>query len=163
MSGSHFTYRRLGHKYLMASVVYAGQHYINSFPGQNGRHFANDIFRGIFLNEKCGIRCRYVKLTTFYNPRSSTPYKTWPGRVQTQGIFINNIVNNQTENVVTTFMEYDSKKHLVWQAIAESNHLRLKLQRWSPWQQTSGQVVENKILTWACFHGMYLTETGTWH
>ena len=34
---------------------------INSFPlGQNGRHFANDIFRCIFVNEKF---CILIKLS----------------------------------------------------------------------------------------------------
>ena len=27
----------------------------SSSPGQNGRHFTNDIFRYIFVNEKCHI------------------------------------------------------------------------------------------------------------
>ena len=26
-----------------------------SLPGQNGRHFADDSFKGIFINEKCFI------------------------------------------------------------------------------------------------------------
>ena len=44
-------------------IRYPFPHYtfINSFPhGQNGRHFADDIFRGIFLSENV---CNLIKIS----------------------------------------------------------------------------------------------------
>ena len=35
------------------ATILSGRRYVNSSsPGQNGRHFAEDIFKRIFLNEK---------------------------------------------------------------------------------------------------------------
>ena len=46
---------------------------ISSLPEQNGRHFADDIFRCIFMNEKSGI---FVKVSFNFFPKG--PIDNWP-------------------------------------------------------------------------------------
>ena len=43
--------------------------YFKSFPpGQNGRHFADDVFRCIFVNEKF---CTLIKISLKFVPKGS--------------------------------------------------------------------------------------------
>ena len=45
----------------------------NSSPsGKNGRHFADNIFRCIFVDKKFGISLKFVPKSPFYNKSPST-------------------------------------------------------------------------------------------
>ena len=49
---------------------------IDLLPGQNGRHFADDIFRCIFVSEKC---CILIEISLKFVPKS--PFKNNPALV----------------------------------------------------------------------------------
>ena len=51
----------------MKAVIFSVSSDIDSSPpGQNGRHFADDIFRSIFVNEKF---CTLIKISLKFVPK----------------------------------------------------------------------------------------------
>ena len=50
----------------MAAILFQPQCVISSPPGQNGRSFADDIFRCIFVNEKF---CILIKISVKFVPK----------------------------------------------------------------------------------------------
>ena len=41
----------------------------SSLPGQNGRHFADDIFRRLFMNEKYENLCIFIRISLKFVPK----------------------------------------------------------------------------------------------
>ena len=56
----------------MAAILYRPQYVNSSPPGQNGRHFADDILRCIFLNETFYI---LINISLKFVPKGPIDYK----------------------------------------------------------------------------------------
>ena len=56
----------------MAAILYPHPCVDSSPPGQNGHHFADNIFRYIFVNEKF---CTLIKISLKFVPKGSVDYK----------------------------------------------------------------------------------------
>ena len=54
------------HKHTMSWASLPGKHINSSPPGQNGRHFADDAFRCIFVNEKF---CILIEISLKFVPK----------------------------------------------------------------------------------------------